>query len=82
MKWLVISYLASSHDKIQVSAVLAKGMGESVNLGQKKGESAAQVWDSCLIASSSLFEMGCVLGLLDLSREEISGLVAHVGSRR
>ena len=37
MKWLVISYLASSYDKIQVSAVLAKSMGESVSLGQKKG---------------------------------------------
>ena len=37
MKWLVISYLASSHDKIQVSAVLAKSMGKGVSLGQKKG---------------------------------------------
>ena len=85
MKWLVISYLASSYDKNPGFCCFSKKHGGKCQPWTKERgrigvqhRSGAPAW----LPLPSLFEMGCVLGLLDLSREKISGLVAHIGSRR
>lgn len=83
MKWLVISYFASSHDKNPGFCHVSKKHGERCQPWTKE-RGRIRVQHRCgapaRLPLLSIFEMGCVPGLLDLSREEISGLVARVST--